>query len=85
MEHLYISCVVLLSLLAVAGVLCPWFEDTLTQRMALALVALGGASEFICYLDGLCAKPNARALFVLGLALYGIGTLIKTLRYRQRS
>lgn len=85
MEHLYISCVVLVALLAVAGALCPWFDDTLTQRIALMLIALGGWAEFVCYLGPACTKPNARALFALGLALYGIGTLIKTLRYRAQS
>lgn len=84
MEHVYTAAVGMLVLLAVAGVLCPAFQDNLTQRIALSLVALGGAGEFVCDLKAACESPNARALFAVGLVVYGLGTLFKILHYRRR-
>ena len=84
MEHVYIAAVGMLVLLAICGALSPLFQDNLTQRIALSLVALGGTGEFACYLQPACHSPNARALLAVGLALYGLGTFMKILHYRSR-
>jgi len=84
MEHLYLAGIVLLSTLAVAATLHPGFDDTFTQRAGLGLISVGGAAEATSLLAAASGSQNAHLLLVLGCAVYGVGTGLKTWHYRSK-
>lgn len=82
MDAIYTTAVVLLVLLAICGALSTDFKDNLAQRIALALVAIGGTGEVWCVVKASCLTSNARTLLMVGLVVYGLGTVAKVIRYR---
>ncbi|MBT2321277.1 hypothetical protein J7E62_02750 [Variovorax paradoxus] len=85
MDHLYLTGIILLATLAVAATLHPAFDDTFTQRAGLGLVAVGGAADATSLLAGAGGSHNAHLLLVLGCAVYGVGTGLKTWHYRKKA
>lgn len=68
--------------LSIIGTLSRRYEDNLTQRISMALIAFGGAAYLFCQWDGLPAY-NPRALLTAGCALFGIGSALKAWRYSR--
>lgn len=82
MEALYLAALALIAALSVLGVLSPVFRDNTLQRVGLALVCLGASAELWLSVQPLAAVAHrARELLAIGTALYGLGTLIKILKY----
>lgn len=81
-DILYIACVTAVALLSIAGTLCPAFDDNLLQRTALALIGLAASTEAWGYFHG-SISANPRTLLLLGFAIYGIGSALKTWRYAR--
>lgn len=78
------TAVYILSLLAIAGVcalgvLHPRYEDTLTQRIGLAVACLGAVAELAALLQAM-APLTARPITTAGVALFALGTVLKKWR-----
>lgn len=82
MDVVYLAGVAVITLLALAGTLSSSFDDTLTQRVALALICIAGTAETWLQVHGL-PSANSRSLLMFGVALYGVGSAIKTWRYAR--
>lgn len=84
MDILYPAALVLIAALALLGVLCPAFRDNTLQRIGLALVCLGAVAElWLSWPQAPGVPQRARELLAYGVALYGLGTLIKILKFRR--
>ena len=83
-QTLHLSGVIVLCALALAGTLLPVFEDTLTQRTGLVLIGIGAAAEAVTLLEAAGNSTNAHLLQVIGCAVYGVGTGLKTWHYRRK-
>lgn len=64
----------------VLGVFSARYNDTFFQRIGLGLTALGCVSEIVLLLIGGDTDP-ARTLSAVGVAVYGLGTVLKRMRY----
>lgn len=82
MDPVYVTAVAVLSALGVAGTLHPAFNDNLPQRAGMGMIALGGAVEAFALMHHSFAGQNAHLLLVLGCAVYGTGSALKTWKYR---
>lgn len=82
MDGLYIMGLLAVCALSIAGTLLPAFDDTLIQRSGLTLMAFGSAAEAIAIFTNVPHSTNARMALVMGCAVYGVGTALKTWHYR---
>ena len=81
MELLYVIALVLSALLSTVAVLTHRFNDNFLQRIGLCVVAFASCSEmYLLYQAAECCKGhNAQSLFIIGFALYLIGTGLKVI------
>lgn len=74
-----VPALVLVFLACLAGVQSRLFDDTLTQRIGLAMVAIGALAEVSQLVKEGSVDPHRAALYV-GLGLYSAATAVKIYR-----
>ena len=79
-----IACLLVVMLGCVGGVVSYQFDDTLLQRLGMAVACLGALVQTLFLLDAPKADPHA-ALLYAGLAVYAPGTAIKYWRRWRRA
>src|SRR5262245_59704166 len=85
MNELYIASVAVIFALSIAAVLSSWFNDNMTQRIGLAVINIGAFGVlFSTWQHGL-ASETARTTMVFGIAVFGIGSAMKAIKYRARA
>lgn len=85
MEVLYILAVVIVLVVSIVAVLAPWFHDNTFQRFALGCTALGSVGEIHSLLLRDVSSTNSRTLLIMGLAVYGLGSLWNAYRFHRRT
>ena len=85
MDSIYLVCLALITVFAIAGILSRYFDDNLPQRIGLSLIGFSTFIEIWQNLNVLACyqMESVRQLSVFGFVIYGIGTFIKVYRYRH--
>lgn len=85
MDAIYIVALLLTAALSFAAVFTCTFKDNTMQRIGLSMVGFGSCIELWLTFNDLdcCRMQNARDILVIGIATYGIGTLVKVLKHRR--
>lgn len=79
MATLYILALLIVALVCALGVLHPRYEDTLLQRIGMAVACLGAVAELAALWHGY-DRINAHITTTLGAALFALGTVVKKWR-----
>lgn len=87
MQTIYIAAVFISAILAIVGVLHAQFDDNVIQRLGLSMVGFAACVElWLMFKESdCCALANSRNLFVIGCAIYGMGTALKVIKHRDRT
>lgn len=83
MTSLYILALLTVALVCALGVLHPRYEDTLLQRIGMAVACLGAVAELAALWHGY-DRINAHITTTLGAALFALGTVVKKWRGPHR-
>ena len=79
MPALYTLALLVVALVCALGVLHPRYEDTLLQRVGMAVACLGAVAELAALASGY-DRINAHITTTLGAALFALGTVLKKWR-----
>jgi hypothetical protein len=79
MATLYILALLIVALVCALGVLHPRYEDTLLQRIGMAVACLGAVAELAALWHGY-DRINAHITTTTGAALFALGTVVKKWR-----
>lgn len=79
MAALYTLALLIVALVCALGVLHPRYEDTLLQRIGMAVACLGAVAELAALASGY-DRINAHITTTLGAALFALGTVVKKWR-----
>lgn len=79
MATLYTLALLIVALVCALGVLHPRYEDTLLQRIGMAVACLGAVAELAALASGY-DRINAHITTTLGAALFALGTVVKKWR-----
>lgn len=84
MDAVYSFAIAISAALSIMAILSNQFHDNTAQRIGLSVIGFASCialwSEF--FGDDCCQIQNSRHIFVIGFALYAIGTLMKVRRHR---
>ena len=85
MEIVYLVALALSALLAMAGIFNRQFDDNFMQRIGLAILGIAACFDLTyAYLSTPCCEAaNGKSLFVIGFAVYGMGTFVKVHRHAR--
>lgn len=79
MAALYTLALLIVAAISALGVLHPRYEDTLLQRIGMAVACLGAVAELAALASG-HDRINAHITTTLGAALFALGTVLKKWR-----
>lgn len=79
MATLYTLALLIVAAVCALGVLHPRYEDTLLQRIGMAVACLGAVAELAALWHGY-DRINAHITTTLGAALFALGTVVKKWR-----
>ena len=85
MHIVYMVALAVTSTLALVGIFSRQYGDNLFQRIGLSIIGFASCVDLILLLDfdnSCCQAVNVKTLFIIGAAIYGIGTYIKVHRYK---
>lgn len=72
------------AVIAAFAVLNRCYDDNLLQRIGLSLICIGASVQVSDVLSVRNLNPNACILLVYGLAIFGIGTIVKFKRLHRK-
>jgi hypothetical protein len=86
MQTVYLVALAVSASLAVLGVFNRHFDDNFLQRCGLAVIGFAACSDlYLAIADvSCCEASNGKDLFVIGFSVYGLGTLLKVAKHRDR-
>lgn len=85
MDILTIMSVFVIGLCAVTGMVNEKYKDTFVQGVGLALMTGMSAIIILQYLTRGEPTTNAFGAMLVGVAIYGVGTVIKHISYQRRA
>jgi hypothetical protein len=77
--------IVVIGVVAVIAMVNERYKDTFIQCVGLSLVTGMSAILLLQYVTIGQPSQNAYGVTLLGVAIYGVGTVIKHMRYQRRS
>ena len=85
MSELYIVALAISVVLPAVGIFSRHFDDNFLQRSGLAIISIASVSElYLEFVDASCCQAaNAKSLYAIGFAVYGIGTAAKVFRHKE--
>lgn len=86
MQTVYLVALAVSASLAVLGVFNRHFDDNFLQRCGLAVIGFAACSDLYLAISGMscCEASNGKDLFVIGFSVYGVGTMLKVAKHRDR-
>ena len=83
MEVLYVLALIFVVMLSILAIFSNRFDDNILQRIGLSVIGFSSCADlYLMYLASeCCTHHNSRSLFIVGFAIYGIGTLMKVYRH----
>lgn len=86
MQTVYLVALAVSACLASLGVFNRHFDDNFLQRCGLAVIGFAACSDlYLAIADvSCCEASNGKDLFVIGFSVYGLGTLLKVAKHRDR-
>ncbi|MBI3103252.1 MAG: hypothetical protein HYY98_17120 [Burkholderiales bacterium] len=79
MATIYTLALLIIAAVSALGVLHPRYEDTLLQRVGMAVACLGAVAELAALASGY-DRINAHITTSTGAALFALGTMLKKWR-----
>lgn len=83
MHTLYIVALLVTLVLATFGIFSRHYGDNLVQRIGMSVIGFTSVINLVLVFDEnmlCCGASNSKALFIIGTAIYAVGTYVKVHR-----